>query len=104
MVIVQGTYRLEAADRDAFVGQSLETMLLTRSEPGCLEYVLAADPVDPGRVILSERWESMEDLNTHTRALNQRRRAIPEGDSPPAVAPLSRDFGIYEIASVQHIS
>jgi quinol monooxygenase YgiN len=104
MVIVQGIYRLDPADRDAFVAQSLETMQASRAEKGCLEYVIAADPADPGRAILSERWESNEDLDAHSRALTVRREEAAASGAPAGVTVLSRDFGIYEIASERHIT
>ena len=103
MVIVQGIYRLDPGDRDAFVVQSLETMQTARGERGCLEYVVAADPLDPGRAILSERWESMEDLNDHISALTSRRQDEEAANGPPAIAALSSEFGFYEVASVQPV-
>ena len=103
MVIVQGTYRLDPADRDAFVVQSLATMQIARGERGCLEYVVAADPMDPGRAILSERWETMDDLNDHISALTTRRQDEEAANGPPAVVALSSEFGFYDVASVQSV-
>jgi quinol monooxygenase YgiN len=118
MVIVQGSIRLaDPGARDAYLEASVAGMAQARTEKGCMEFVTAGDPAEPDRVILSERWESMEDLNQHTRALNRRRReaAAPTADSPttgttsdgttvpasvrPAVA--SSDILIYHVASVQ---
>src|ERR1700730_10281418 len=104
MVIVQGTYRLDPADRDAFVAQSLEAMQTSRGERGCIEYVIAADPLDPGRAILSERWETMDDLNDHIRALTLRREAVAAADTPPGVAVQSQDFAFYDVVSVQPVT
>ena len=100
MVIVQGTFRVAAADRDAFVAQSLPGMVASRAERGCVEYVMAADPVEPDRVVLSERWGSIEDLEEHLQRAGQRRSA----DDEPAAAPvtvLSREIAIYEVGSVR---
>src|SRR5689334_17540089 len=41
----------------------------TRAEPGCLEYVVAADPANPARAVLLEKWESEEALGGHAQAL-----------------------------------
>jgi quinol monooxygenase YgiN len=68
-VIVQGAFILDPDDRDRFVEASLESMRSSRQEAGCVEYVMAADPLDPERVILSERWESMEHLREHLAQL-----------------------------------
>ena len=35
-----------------------------RQAPGCLEYALGADLLDPGRITVYERWESDEDLES----------------------------------------
>lgn len=115
MLIVQGTFRVDPPDRDAFVAQSVAGMQIARGEQGCLEFVIAADPAEPDRVILSERWESMEDLNEHTRALNRRRRAAASTElgadaesaartQPAPIAARSRDIAIYEVASVRQMT
>jgi quinol monooxygenase YgiN len=104
MVIVQGVFRVDPALRDAYLVQSIETMRTSRSEKGCLEYVIAADPVEADRVVLSERWESMDDLNVHTRGLNRRRAEASERGDTPAVDLLSRDIAIYEVASSRQMT
>lgn len=45
-----------------------DTIVATRSEPGCVEYTFSADAVEPGRVRLFERWETKDDLGTHLAA------------------------------------
>jgi quinol monooxygenase YgiN len=101
MVIVQGVFRVAPSDRDAYLAETLETMRISRSEPGCLEYVFAADPVEADRVVLSERWESNEALDDHLRALTQRRSdAAPSPPSATAgVEVLSRDISVFDVSS-----
>lgn len=65
IVIVQGVFSIDPSERDRFVETSLEGMRSSRQEEGCLEYVIAADPLDPEHAVLSERWESMEHLQQH---------------------------------------
>jgi|SRR5579871_6564855 len=105
MVIVQGTFRVAPTDRDAFIAQSLAGMVESRAEQGCIEYVMAPDPVDADRVVLSERWASMEDLDRHLERAGQRRSA-DTGDKPPAppVAVLDREISIYEVSSVRRLA
>jgi quinol monooxygenase YgiN len=104
MVIVQGVYRLDPADRDAFVTESEENMRIARGERGCLEYVIAADPIDPGRAVLSERWESMDDLNEHLSAFTRRHREAEEaGTAAPAVQPEAREIAFYEATLFRQI-
>ena len=74
-VIVLGVFRVDPAERDAYLAASVDNMRASRAEQGCLEYVLAADPVDEGRIILSERWASRPDLDAHIQGLAARRSA-----------------------------
>ena len=64
----------------------------SRAEAGCLEYVFAADPLDPARVVLSERWESMDLLQQHLKG----QRSRPAGDRPK---PQSVEIVLYDVAS-----
>jgi quinol monooxygenase YgiN len=96
-VIVQGVFVVEPGERDRFIEASIEGMRDSRAEAGCLEYVLAADPLDPGRVILSERWESMEMLQQHLKALGAR----PAKDRPK---PTSTEITLYEVTSAKRMA
>lgn len=88
MVIVQGVFEIEPTERDRFLDARTDAMRSSRSEDGCLEYVLAADPLDPGRVIISERWESMDHLQRHLDGASA-------GHGP---APTGAQLTVYEIA------
>jgi quinol monooxygenase YgiN len=100
MMIVQGTFRLaSAADRDAFLAGRVEAIRIARAEKGCLEYVMAADPIEDDRVVLSERWESMEDLDEHLRAGSRRQQAAGAGSPSAAPAVVQRQVRSYEVAS-----
>ena len=93
-VIVQGVFSLDPTERDRFVETSLEGMRASRQEEGCLEYVIAADPLDPERAVLSERWESMDHLEQHL--------ARPRNGSPSAGArpvPRNVEITLFEVAS-----
>jgi len=101
MVIVQGTFRVAPDDRDAFLAQSVANMVASRAEPGCIEYVMAADPLESDRVVLSERWASMEDLDAHLQRAGQRRSEVGDAASRAPVTVLNREMAIYEVASVR---
>ncbi len=93
MVIVGGTFEFEPDQREAFLAGQHEMMRNSRSEPGCLEYTFSADPLEPGRVLLFERWVDQESLDTHLAGL---RNAPP---SPGVgVVPKSASIVIYDIA------
>jgi quinol monooxygenase YgiN len=75
MLIVAGKgYLIDANLRDAFVASMQEATLRTRREPGCMDYVVAADPIETDRVNVFERWESAADLELHLT-----NTAVPEG-------------------------
>jgi quinol monooxygenase YgiN len=94
IVIVQGVFSVDSHERDRFVETSVEAMRSSRQEEGCLEYVIAADPLDPERVVLCERWESMEHLQQH---LAQQQNADRSADSRPV--PRSVEITLFEVAT-----
>jgi len=94
IVIVQGVFMFDPTERDRFVEARTEAMRSSRQEEGCLEYVMAADPLDAERVVLSERWESMEHLQQH---LGEQRNAAPSGEASPV--PRSAEITLYEVAA-----
>lgn len=96
-MIVQGVFVVDPEDRDRFIEASIEGMRTSRAEDGCLEYVFAPDPLTPGRVVLSERWASMELLRKHMDGLASR----PAGGRPK---PKSAEVVMYEVASATKLS
>jgi quinol monooxygenase YgiN len=60
MIIVAGHLELEKQDRDAFVADATTSVELARGTPGCHDFSVSADPLDPTRVNVLERWESVE--------------------------------------------
>ena len=93
MVIVGGRFEVDPEQREAFLAGRMEAMRASRAEAGCLEYTFSADPIEPGRVVLFERWESQEALDAHLAAQQTR----PVG-SPLAVAPISVYIVAYDVA------
>lgn len=62
MIIVAGWIRVEAADREAYLDGCAEVVASARDAPGCLDFALSADLLEPGRIDVYERWESETDL------------------------------------------
>jgi quinol monooxygenase YgiN len=92
---VQGVFRLDPSDVAAFLEGRREGVVRSRAEPGCEEYVFCADPLEPGRVVLSERWATRADLDTHLGVL----AATPPADGGPEL--LSREVVFYEATPFQ---
>ena len=96
MVIVGGWFEVDPAERDAFVASRIESIRRSRADHGCIEYVIAADPVDPGRAVLYERWESQADLDAH--GARMRAEAADAADAAtPSVAPTAVSIMVYDV-------
>ena len=64
MIIVAGPIHVEPAERDGYLDGCRELIEVARAADGCLDFHLAADPVDPGRINVFERWETVEAVET----------------------------------------
>lgn len=95
MVIVGGTFEVDPDQRDAFLAGFHEMMRRSRAEAGCLEYTFAADPLEPRRVILFERWESQEHLDAHLAGL----RSAPPASAGDEVTPSRTTITLYDVAA-----
>ena len=93
MLIVAGEFQVESQDREAFLAGRVDMIRTSRAEPGCIEYTFAADPIESGRVVLYERWESQDALDAHLKA--QRSGPPPAG---PQVAVKSMSIRVYDIS------
>lgn len=62
MIIVAGPIFVTPGRRDAFVASSIEAVAAAREAPGCLDFVVAADPLDADRVNVFERWSTVAAL------------------------------------------
>jgi quinol monooxygenase YgiN len=64
MLVVSGRLFLAPGTRKEFLQASREAMASARIAPGCLDFVVAADPIDPDRVNVYEEWDTAADLET----------------------------------------
>ena len=62
MLIVSGKIYVRPGAREKFVSSSAEAVVGARACPGCRDFVVAADPIEPDRVNVYEEWESEEAL------------------------------------------
>jgi quinol monooxygenase YgiN len=93
VIIVSGMFEVDPAQRDQFLAERAEMMRSSRAETGCLEYTFSADPLEPGRVLLFERWESQAALDAHL----VRVRAEPTSNAAP-VPQLSGSITLYDVS------
>lgn len=58
MIIIAGAIHLKTGQRERFIALSSAAIVAARAAEGCLDFAVAADPVDESRVNIFERWES----------------------------------------------
>jgi quinol monooxygenase YgiN len=66
-VIVAGWIIVDPKRRDDVVASFEHLVARARKAPGCLDFVMGADPVDAARINLFEFWQSQKDLNAWRR-------------------------------------
>ena len=60
MVIVAGHVVVDPTERDDYLSGFVEVVRQARRTPGCLDFSLSADLIEPGRISVFERWESRQ--------------------------------------------
>ena len=77
MLIIAGHLTLDATHRSDFLAANASVVSQARLAAGCLDFVQTADPLDPTRVNIVERWDTADHL------LAFRGAGQPAADSPP---------------------
>lgn len=95
MVIVAGHLTVEPAQRDAYVTGCVDVVRQARRAPGCLDFVISADLVDPGRINVYERWESQG-------AVEAFRGSGPSDEQGAAM--LSASVAEYDVANTRPLT
>ncbi|RPA19839.1 putative quinol monooxygenase [Gordonia sp. OPL2] len=62
MIIVAGHIIVDSDDRDSYLSECAAVIEQARSTPGCLDFALSADLIDPTRINVFERWGDVEAL------------------------------------------
>ena len=62
MIIVAGWLRVNAEGRDDYLAACRPVIEAARAAPGCLDFHLAPDPLEPERINVFEQWESAADV------------------------------------------
>ncbi len=62
MIIVSGKIYVDPQARAGYLDRCRTVVELARAAPGCLDFALTADLLEPGRINVYERWESDEEL------------------------------------------
>jgi quinol monooxygenase YgiN len=62
VIIVAGTLTVRLEDREAYLAGCRTVVEQARAAPGCLDFALSADLLEPGRVAVFERWRTRAEL------------------------------------------
>lgn len=90
MIIVSGWLRVDPGDRQAYLQECLSVVEAARAAAGCLDFHLAADPIEPDRINVFEQWESAS-------AVESFRGSGPDGGQQAAIIDAQVDQ--HEIAA-----
>lgn len=63
MIIVAGHLIIDADRREAYLATCRADVEAARRAPGCLDFAVTADLIEPDRVCIYERWESRAQLD-----------------------------------------
>jgi len=90
MIIVSGRIYVDEADRASYLQESRQVIVAARVWDGCIDFHLAADPIEPDRINVYEQWRSVE-------AVEAFRGAGPSSEQMAAI----RDASVFqhEVAS-----
>ncbi|GII75386.1 antibiotic biosynthesis monooxygenase [Sphaerisporangium rufum] len=63
MLIVSGWIKVAPGTRDGYLKTCVEVVEKARAFPGCVDFAVSADLLDPDRVNVYEQWQSEVDLD-----------------------------------------
>lgn len=92
MIIVSG--KLHVNDRDRYLESCDEVIRLARAAPGCVDFHLSADRLEPDRINVFEQWETVADVEAF-------RGSGPSDDQSAAIRDAAVDQ--HEIASTTRL-
>ena len=90
MIIVAGHIRVAPESRAAYLAGCHEVIVAARAAPGCLDFHISPDPLEPDRINIFEQWESAD-------AVESFRGAGPSGEQAAAI--LDATVEQHEVAS-----
>lgn len=95
MVIVAGHLIVDPEQRDSYLADCVSVVEQAHRAPGCLEFAITADLLDPGRIDIFERWESQA-------AVEAFRGSGPSDEQGAAI--LSASVAEYDVARIRSLT
>jgi quinol monooxygenase YgiN len=94
MIIVLGEVVADAKAIEGARGALVKMQEATRKEAGCVSYGFSIDVGDASRIIIAERWGSMDALTAHMKTPHM----AEFGKAVGAIKPTSMDIKAYDIS------
>jgi quinol monooxygenase YgiN len=94
-ILIAGTLTIDPSKVDSALADATEMMTASRAEDGCHAYAFSADVVNPGTLLLFEKWESEEALAAHAASAHM--KAFQS--KMPGWGITGADIKKYEVAS-----
>ncbi len=95
MVIVAGQLLVDPAGRERYLAGCAEVVEQARRAPGCLDFAITADLIDPGRINIFERWQTQEAVKSF--------RGSGPGEEQSAVI-LAASVAEYDVADIRSLT
>ena len=95
MVIVAGHLIVDPQQRQSYLADCASVVEQARRAPGCLDFSITADLLDPGRIAIFERWESQAAVETF-------RGSGPTDEQGAAM--LAASVAEYDVADVRSLT
>ena len=95
MVIVVGHLVVDPLQRESYLSAYVGVVEKARPAPGCLDFAITADLVDPARIDVLERWESRQPVEAF-------RGSGPSQEHGAAL--LSASVAEYDVADVRPLT
>jgi quinol monooxygenase YgiN len=62
MIIVSGHLFVDPSERAEYLAGCEDVIRQARRAPGCVDFQLSADPLEPDRINVFEQWQSVESV------------------------------------------
>ena len=95
MIIVAGHLIVDPSQRPDYLDTTTEVITSARTTDGCLDFSITADPIEPNRINVYERWNNVE-------AVEAFRGSGPSDQQQAQI--LSADVTQYEIADSKSLT
>lgn len=94
-ILIAGTLNIDPSKVDAALADAAVMMKASQAEDGCHAYAFSADPINPGTLLLFEKWDGDEALAAHSASAHMKEFQ----SKMPGWGITGADIKRYEVAS-----